>query len=184
MESKIPLYIAVQLEAGFDKDRRRIWLPLPATKKQFETAKKAIDNHCSGVILHRFVCKVPCVGQFIGKSPLSKINHLASRLKTLDYEQVLKICAISESNLLFDTVEEMIEFTYNTKKYTLSPDYFNMEAVWSDASDKSGEFTSLGYLMREAGYDGKPKDRRVPASLDLRGGFGEELYEELETDCV
>ena len=43
-----------------------------------------------------------------------------------------------------------------------------------------GVFTSLGYLSAHGGWRDTATKRKIPAALDLKGKFGEDLYGELE----
>ena len=201
IEPKIPMCIAVQLENGCGKYSRRAWLPLPATKKQFKKAVKSLDPHCCGVAINHYAVKVPAISRWIfAETPLAEVNHLASRLATLDDEQIIKLCAVSESEMYFTTVKQYIEFTYETDMFTLTPGIFTEEELGRHELEKldmpesvkksidphtfgfniaaacESEFTSFGYLMKNAGYSGNKIE--IPASLDLKGSFGEDLYGE------
>ena len=209
IEPKIPMFISVLLENdAFSNDARRVWLPLPATKKQFKEAWEAaagVDN--AYVSINRYSVKIPGVSrQMLYDVSLAKVNHLASRLTGLDYGQIIKLCAISESdNMYFKTVEEVIEHTYNTDRYNLEPDILCEEDLGrrefnklknehlpnyilnciglhdfglSIAKTQKGEFTSLGYLTGDADRQDTVKKYSVPATLDLKGEHGEDLYRE------
>lgn len=209
MEMKIPMYIAVQLESGYDKDSRRVWLPLPATKKQFAVARKAVDPHCRGIVINHYGVKVPGISRYmLAETPLAQVNHLAARLAALDDEQIIKLCAINESEMYFTTVEQLLDYTYTPEKYTLVPDILCEEDLGRRAIGEldpvsfppeivkgridplafgrgiadmeKGEFTSFGYLTHESRWSYTPQKRRVPAALDLKGDYGEELFGELE----
>ena len=200
--------ISVQLESGHGKDLRQIWLALPATKKQFETAAEKLNSDCCGVAISRYSYKVPgSYKALYNESSLAKINHLASRLKKLDNQQIIKMCAIGESNLHFKSIDEMLEFTYDTEMFILVPDIFNEEDLGRHELNKpaynqfadsikeyfephtfgrkiaetgKGEFTSFGYLVQSPAYSGDKTKHRIPPSLDLKGRFGEDLYAELD----
>ena len=208
-EPKIPMYISVQLENGCGNDVKRVWLPLPATKKQYKAAKEKIHRHCCATVINQYSVKVPGISQsMLMDAPLSKVNHLAKRLATLDKDQIIKLCAICDSEMDFYNVEQFIAYTYNTKKYTLVPEIMNEEDLGRYDLDKyalsksgkflknfvdphkfgfyiarleKGEFTSLGYITKEHGWHGE-KPYPVPDILDLKGDFGEELYGEFDIE--
>ena len=207
LHAQIPLYIAVRLES---KDKNRYfdetWLPLPATKQQFyETARMVCDS-LEDLKIGYFYTTIPDLLHCdLEKSPLSVVNHLAARLNMLTEEESLKLNAIMSSIFSFDTAEQIIEYTYNTDRYTFIPGilthwdlgwlhvkkldftglppateksintrHFGLEI----AHDESGWFTPLGYVASKNGWKKKPKKRRIPANLDLKGKNGEELYHE------
>lgn len=212
MQQNTPMYIAVQLESDCGKDFRKAWLPLPATKKQFAAVKESVSGPCcADVTINHYGVKVPCMNRYmLAETPLAQVNHLAARLAALDDEQILKLCAIHESEMYFTSVEQLIEYTYTTDKYTLAPDIFCEEELGRRAireldpgrfppeiienlmdphtygrgiaEMEHGEFTSFGYLTQDAGWNGTAKKHRIPAGLDLKGDHGEDLYGEFEYD--
>ena len=204
IEPKIPMCIVVQLENGCGKHSRRVWLPLPATKKQFASAVKALDTHCCGIAINHYAPRVPGIARYmLANTPLAQVNHLAARLAKLDNEQLIKLCAVIESEMYFTTVEQFIEYTYDSDMFTLIPGIFNEEDLGRHelgkmdtlpesvkksidphtfglniATATESEFTSFGYLMKNTGRSGKKANRCIPASLDLKGSYGEDLYGE------
>ena len=142
IEPKIPMCIAVQLENGCGKYSRRLWLPLPATKKQFEKAVKSLTPHCCGIAINHFAVKAPSLSRWkLAETPLAEVNHLTARLAKLDSEQIIKLCAVSESEMYFTTVREYIAFTYDTDMFTLIPGVFNEEDLGRYELDKSDGIT-------------------------------------------
>lgn len=212
MEPKIPMYISVQLESGYGKDAKRIWLPLPATKKQFAAAKKSVERHGCEMVIKKYSLKIPRISLTdLMEAPFSQVNHLAARLDVLDNNQIIKLCAVSESEMCFDTVEQLIKYTYNTEKYTLDIDVMSEEDLgWREieklglskfpeiimkyiephkfgldiAESENSEFTSFGYLTRDPSWFDVKKKYCIPASLDIKGAFGEELYGEMEIEIT
>ena len=208
-EAKSPMYFSVQLENdSYGNDARRVWLPLPATKKQFKEAWEAASGvGGSYVSINRYAVRVPGISRkMLYDTTLAKVNHLASRLAGFDNEQIMILNAIFESETMnLSTVEQFIELTYNTERYTLDPDVMSEEDLgrrelnklkdehlpryilnciglhdfgMSIAETQKGEFTALGYLIREPDCQSPAKKYSVPAALDLKGEYGEDLYTE------
>lgn len=209
MDKKIPMYLAVQLESDCITHGKRVWIPLPATKKQFQTACEEAAGICGAdVIIKRYGVRVPGMYQSMCmEAPLGQLNHLASRLQTLNDEQITKLCAIIESDYYFTSVEQLIDYTYDPDRYNLAADVkcecdlakmilfdsskcrvpdewipcIDMEYFGSKmAQQERGVFTSLGYLTSRGGWSDTAARRKVPAALDLKGSFGEDLYGELD----
>ena len=202
IKRKIPMYIAVQLESG-DK---RVWLPLPATKAKFADALAKIGAGNNGDFrISNYTHGVPFIsaGKLM-KTPLSVVNHLASRLNKLSDDEILKFCAVDNKAYYFESVGRIIDYTYQTNEYTLLPgvsdeealgDYYigNSKHIKADARLKqcidrrgfgkklaeleNGVFTVHGYLSSKIGWGLPPTiGRPVPESLRLKGYIGEELY--------
>jgi hypothetical protein len=195
------MYIAVQLESG-DK---RVWLPLPATKAKFADALKKIGGNNGDFRIRDYAHRVPLMRvRDLMKTPLSVVNHLASRLNKLSDDEILKFCAVNDTDYYFESVGRIIDFTYQTGEYTLLPGvndeetlgvyyvgdrkHIIAEARLKQCIDRrdfgkklaeldNGVFTVHGYLSSKIGWDLPPTiGRPVPESLRLKGCLGEELY--------
>gem|GEM_PF-5019265 len=207
-----PEYIAVQLESGYGTSSRRQWLPLPATKKQFESAVKYVDEDGIGFNIVKVRGKFPgLLVKMTEEASLAQIKHLAAQIRKLDREQTLKLCAIHETDELFQTIGQLIDFTYNSERYTLESDILNEEDLGlarlqevadynvhlkfanSDCVDpftfgvniakkEKGIFTSLGYLTSKKSWGYTPKPRHIPTEWNLKGQYGEDLYLEEEIE--
>jgi hypothetical protein len=104
-------------------------------------------------------------------------------------------------------VEQFIDYTYNTARYGLIPavkdeedlairsmnipemreapieviDSVDLNALGRKLARKqNGVFTSLGYLTSRNGWRDTAPKRKIPATLDLKGTFGEDLYGEID----
>lgn len=200
IKRKVPMYIAVQLENG----DRRVWLPLPATVEQFNNALEKIDAYYGNLIIKEYNLRVPAMGRgILMKTPLSVVNYLALRLNKLGDGEILKLCAICDSEYYFDRVGQFIDYTFQTGCYSLlagitdeealgiyyigDPKHYIAERVLKKYIDRrefgrrvaeaeNGVFTPHGYLTSSIGWDLPPKERRVPDSLNLKGFIGEDLY--------
>ena len=201
IRNKLPMYIAVQLESC---DGKRVWLPLPAHQARFAEAVEKIDGGFGYFSIKDYATKVPWLSiNKAMKTPLSVMNYLASRLNKLDDNEILKLCAIADSDHFFDRVGEIIDYTFRTDCYRLLPGITDEEALGfyhiNDpktylvdvvrkqcidrrefgkklAKAEKGVFTPHGYLTSSIGWDLPPSERRVPDSLNLKGYLGEDLF--------
>jgi hypothetical protein len=204
IKRKMPLYIAVQLKCG-DK---KLWLPLPATKGQFLEVIAQIGGTKKPFTIRQYGFSIPSLtAEQLIKTPLSVVNHLASRLNKLSDGEILKLSAISSSDYKFVLAEQVIDYSYQTKSYTLrygicdeemlgiahigDPKHDIVQVCPKHRIDRrefgkklarmeNGVFTALGYLTSEIGWNLPPQNRCVPWQLELKDQNGEELY----GDCV
>lgn len=200
IKNKAPLYIAVQLENG-DK---RVWLPLPANKKRFAEAIEKIGDENGDFKIREYNCRIPAMSRYtLMKTPLSVVNYFASRLNKLTDDEVVKLCAVSDSDHYFDHLGQYIDFTFHAPCYDLlqgitdeealggfylqNQQTFTANGVYREgigsyefgrriAEAENGAFTALGYLTSSIGWDLMPEERIVPDSLRLKGVIGEDLY--------
>ena len=200
IKRKIPMYIAVQLE-NLD---RRVWLPLPANQARFDAAISEIQGDCGCYSIKEYNCRVPAMGRgMLMKTPLSMVNYLAYRLNKLDDHEILKLCAICDSDYYFDRVGQFLDYTFQTCCYTLlsgvtdeetlgtyhigDPKSYIADKVLKECIDRreygkrlakaeNGAFTPHGYLTSSIGWELPPTIRRIPDSLNLIGYLGEDLY--------
>ena len=201
IKKKVPMYIAVQLEGTSGK---RIWLPLPATKEQFNAAIGKVDGDCGCFAIKEYNCRIPAMSRHMLEiTPLSIVNYLALRLNKLEDDEILKLCAICDSDYYFDRVGQFLDYTFQTCSYTLLAGITNEEALgiyhigdpknhiadsiltqFLDrrefgrklAEAEKGAFTAHGYLTSSIGWDLPSSMRRVPDSYNLKGYLGEDLY--------
>ena len=206
MKSTQPLYLAVRLES----EDRKIWLPLPATKKQFAAALESIGAENGNFSIAEYTGRVPGLGRkILSETPLSVVNHLAYRLSRLTDEDIVKLCAIFDTDYWFDTAGQIIDYSFATDSYTLLPGVTDAEALGRYyvgdsgavaacaklkecidrrefgkrlAEKEKGAFSPHGYVTSKIGWDLPEKERRVPGHLNLKGWLGEELYEDWEAD--
>lgn len=104
---------------------------------------------------------------------LDELNYLASRVNGLDPEELLKFTAAVEHGEYADSLEDLINLTYNLDRCELYPvqnaeeyghwlidelraielpeqalNYFNYESYGEDtAINEGGTFTSYGYML-------------------------------------
>jgi hypothetical protein len=202
MIGNTPLYIAAQLES--EKTQRRIWLPLPVTKQDYNAVIAKLDPDGYGVRIVTYAKSLPYLKiAWLMKTPLAVNNHLAARLYIMKQDDLLKLLAINDSDYYFNLVEQFVDYSYQTDKYTLLPGVCNEEALGEYyignpnhvvttqnirecldryafgkrlAEMEDGVFTPHGYLTSEIGWDLRPQDTPVPEQLNLKGSIGEDLY--------
>ena len=202
IKRKVPMYIAVQLECTFGC--KRAWLPLPANQARFQETIEKIDGDYGCFKIKEYNCRVPAMGRdMLAITPLSVVNYLAARLNKLTDDEILKLCAVCDSDYYFDRVGQFIDYTFQTGCYTLLPGVTDEEALGKYyigdpknyiadvvlkqiidhreygkrlAEAENGVFTAHGYLTSSIGWDLPPTERRVPDSLNLKGYIGEDLY--------
>ena len=174
--NRCPIYIAVLLENG----NKKTWLPLPATKQQFNKAIGKICGASPGITECRqlsvsdYAVNAPGLNAIrLIRTPLAVVNHLAARFKDLTEENIIKLCAIYDAEFSYFSAEWLIEYTYQLDSYTLLPHICENDPDYIAGKAKS---TPRGYIIAKNGWDNKVKDYPVPASLNLKGFIGEDLY--------
>ena len=206
--NKIPMYIAVQLENSQSRDR--VWLALPANKERFAEALTKIGSERGEFLIVEYAIKVPKLSRrMLMRTPLAAVNFLAARLNTLNDDEIIKLCAISDTDYYFDYIGQYIDFTYAHNNYTLLPGVTDSEALGeyylngnrhiiadsklkkcvdrreygkNIAALENGVFTPHGYITSKTGWSYKFKDRVVPEQLNLKGFLGEDIYGDWEED--
>jgi hypothetical protein len=201
INQKMPLYIAVKLNSG----NKSVWLPLPANKARFNAALEKIDASYGKVNVAEYACHIPGMWwhRRLMEVPLAVVNYLASRLNKLSDYEILKLCAICDTDFYFVTVEQYIDYTFQTYCYTLLPHVTDEESLgkyhigspkhriadkvlkkYIDrleygrrlAEAENGAFTPNGYLTSSIGWYLPSKGRNIPDSLNLKDYNGGDLY--------
>ena len=107
-------------------------------------------------------------------STVEMVNLLVKRLSTLSQVQIEKLEAVMQSEMRFNTIEQLIDFTYNTDYFVLIPNVHNAEELaryyiyesgmiempdeWKSGIDllsfgtnlekcEKGSYTDRGYLL-------------------------------------
>ena len=164
--------ISVALDCG----GKRTWLALPATAAGLNEALREIGASDRPYFIGD--CKVgpdlPLRGFIVGGA-LPEVDYLAARLAELPPAQMEKLAAVMETPEALTTIKQVIDFTYNTDYYTLTPgihsaedlgrhDLYHSELIqmpeeWKSAIDperlgeriaevEGGIFTRHGYLCQ------------------------------------
>ena len=159
-----------------------VYLSLPATKEELHEAMKALNitaDNPQDFFLNGYSTdenrRIEIPFDWIRDGDLDKINFLASRLEELTPEQLEKLDAVMHSDFKPDSLDGLINHTYNTDFYTYVPgifsykelgDYFlndsgmvQMPEHWKAGIDKEdfgynaalhedGKLTDYGYIAR------------------------------------
>ncbi|MEZ3491533.1 MAG: DUF4316 domain-containing protein [Lachnospiraceae bacterium] len=159
-----------------------VYLSLPATKEELHEAMKALNITAGNP--HDFFLngystdenrRIEIPFDWIRDGDLDKINFLAARLEELTAEQLEKLDAVMHSDFKPDSLDGLINHTYNTDFYSYIPgifsykelgDYFlndsgkvQMPEHWKAGIDKEdfgynaalhedGKLTDYGYIAR------------------------------------
>lgn len=210
MKTKMPMYIAVRLESGYKDSERKIWLPLPATKKEFEGALEAIDSAFGDFEITCYNVRVPGIcRELLMESPLARVNFLAARLAEMDEDQILKLAAIIDSDRYFTELEQFINYTFTHERFTLISQVKSEEDLGLMALEsiefssvppkykacigahklgsnlarlQDGQFTALGYVFPLDGWYANTLRYEAPVHLNLVGAVGEDLYGDIYDD--
>ena len=194
----IPLYIAARFQIK-EAPHNAQWFQLPLTKSMLGNGESVIAD----VALTEYSTSLPGYIDFNNAS-FSKVNHLASRLQKLSDDELLKLIAIMTGTHRFSKVEELINYTYNTKDYGFTPDITNeselayrrlaeldfsgLPSSVKDSIDiekfgkntywlENGRFAALGYISsKNDWWDEKIKEYRVPVSLDIKGKDSSDIF--------
>ena len=159
-----------------------VYLSLPATKEELHEAMKALNITAGNP--HDFFLngystdenrRIEIPFDWIRDGSLDKINYLAARLEEMTTEQLEKLDAVMHSDFKPDSLDGLINHTYNTDFYSYVPgifsykelgDYFlndsgmvQMPEHWKAGIDKEdfgynaalhedGKLTDYGYIAR------------------------------------
>lgn len=148
---------------------------LPTTSAEFNNALTGIGAQDNGYSIME--CKSELglpFDKLIFGCDISVINYLAVRLSILPPFQLDKLAAIMQSEMRFNTIGQIIDFTYNTDYFVLIPNIHNAEELaryyiyesgiiempdeWKSGIDllsfginlekcEKGSYTGKGYLL-------------------------------------
>ncbi len=152
-------------------------LSFPTTKEQVQAALREIGVdglRYQEIIILEYSIGVNGVARVLGEfAHLDELNYLASRVNGLDPEELLKFTAAVAHGEYADSLEDLINLTYNLDRCELYPvqnaeeyghwlidelraielpeqalNYFNYESYGEDtAINEGGTFTSYGYML-------------------------------------
>ncbi|MDE6280772.1 MAG: antirestriction protein ArdA [Oscillospiraceae bacterium] len=152
-------------------------LSFPTTKEQVQAALREIGVdglRYQEIIILEYSIGVKGVARALGEfAHLDELNYLASRINSLDPEELLKFTAAVEHGEYASSAEDLINLTYNLDRYELYPvqnaeeyglwlvdelltmelpeqarDYFDFEAYGeATAINEGGTFTAQGYML-------------------------------------
>lgn len=116
--------ISVALESG----KNSTWLALPATAEELNKALLNIGALDKDYAIT--TCRTPLdisLDKAVIGGDINTVNYLAARLAELPQGQLNKLAAVTETPGTIDTIERMIDFTYNIDFFVLIPNIQNAE---------------------------------------------------------
>ena len=175
--------VLIQNRTEFEKGNPAgVFLSLPATKEELHEAMKALNitaDNPQDFFLNGYSTaegrRIEIPFDWIRDGDLDKINFLASRLEEMTPEQLEKLDAIMHSDFKPESLDRLIDHTYNPDFYSYIPgifsykelgDYFlndsgkvQMPEEWKAGIDKEdfgfnaalhedGKLTNHGYIAR------------------------------------
>ena len=181
--------VLIQNRTEFEKGNPAgVFLSLPATKEELHEAMKALNitaDNPHDFFLNGYSTdekrRIDIPFDWIRDGDLDKINFLAARLEEMTTEQLEKLDAIMHSDFKPESLDRLINHTYNSDFYSYVPgilsykelgDYFlndsgkvQMPEQWKAGIDKEdfgfnaalhedGKLTDYGYIAR-SGTDWK-----------------------------
>ena len=181
--------LLIQNRTEFEKGNpTTVFLSLPATKEELHEAMKALNitaDNPQDFFLNGYSTadnrRIEIPSDWIRDGDLDRINYLASRLEEMTPEQLERLDAVMHSNFKPESLDKLIDHTYNTDFYSYVPgilsykelgDYFlndsgkvQMPEEWKAGIDKEdfgfnaalhedGKLTDYGYIAR-SGTDWK-----------------------------
>ena len=170
--------LSIRIMKRADEGLGGVWLPLPSTEEQLKAVLNEIGMKEAAqrdilISDYRTTLSVLDNTSLIANTNLNELNFLAARLAELDPIQLEKLEAVGESPYHLNSIAKMIDFTYNTDYYVLTPGVHNAEDLgryclshadetevpedWQGGNDpaalgkhisetEKGAFTSHGYL--------------------------------------
>ena len=173
-----------------------VYLSLPATKEELHEAMKALNitaGNPQDFFLNGYSTdenrRIEIPFDWIRDGDLDKINYLAARLEELTTEQLEKLDAVMHSDFKPDSLDGLINHTYNTDFYSYIPGIFSYKELGDYFLNDSGkvqmpEHWKAGIDKEDFGYnaalheDGKLTDHGYIARS---GTEWKELYNGNET---
>ena len=181
--------VLIQNRTEFEKGNPAgVFLSLPATKEELHEAMKALNitaDNPQDFFLNGYSTadnrRIEIPFDWIRDGDLDRINYLAARLEEMTTEQLEKLDAVMHSDFKPESLDKLIDHTYNTDFYSYVPgilsykelgDYFlndsgkvQMPEQWKAGIDKEdfgfnaalhedGKLTDYGYIAR-SGTDWK-----------------------------
>ena len=181
--------VLIQNRTEFEKGNpATVFLSLPATKEELHEAMKALNitaDNPQDFFLNGYSTaegrRIEIPSDWIRDGDIDKINFLAARLEEMTPEQLEKLDAVMHSGFMPESLDKLIDHTYNTDFYSYVPGilsykelgyYFlndsgkvQMPEEWKAGIDKEsfgfnaalhedGKLTDYGYIAR-SGTDWK-----------------------------
>ena len=159
-----------------------VWLSLPATREELAEAMKALHitaDNPQDFFLNGYSTeagrRVEIPFEWVREADIDKLNFLAARLEEMTPAQLDKINAFMQTDFKLDSLDKLIDYTYNTDYFVYIPevytrsdlgDYYlnesgmvQMPEEWKASIDKedfgsnaalceNGRFTDYGYILK------------------------------------
>lgn len=159
-----------------------VWLSLPATREELAEAMKALHitaNNPQDFFLNGYSTeagrRVEIPFEWVREAEIDNLNFLAARLEEMTPAQLDKINAFMQTDFKLDSLDKLIDYTYNTDYFVYIPevytrsdlgDYYlnesgmvQMPEEWKAGIDKedfgsnaalceNGRFTDYGYILK------------------------------------
>ncbi|EOS39388.1 hypothetical protein C808_01809 [Lachnospiraceae bacterium M18-1] len=158
--------VLIQNRTEFEKHNPAgVYLSLPATKEELHEAMKALNitaGNPQDFFLNGYSTdenrRIEIPFDWIRDGDLDKINFLAARLEELTAEQLEKLDAVMHSDFKPDSLDRLIDYTYNTDFYSYVPGIFSYKELGDYFLNDSGkvqmpEHWKAGIDKEDFGYN-------------------------------
>ena len=164
--------VLIQNRTEFEKGNpATVFLSLPATKEELLEAMKALNitaENPQDFFLNGYSTadnrRIEIPFDWIRDGDFDKINYLASRLEEMTPEQLEKLDAVMHSDFKPESLDRLIDHTYNTDFYSYVPGILSYKELG-------------GYFLNDSGKVQMPEEWK--AGIDKEGfGFNAALHED------
>ena len=164
--------VLIQNRTEFEKGNpATVFLSLPATKEELHEAMKALNitaDNPQDFFLNGYSTadnrRIEIPSDWIRDGDLDRINYLASRLEEMTPEQLEKLDAVMHSNFKPESLDKLIDHTYNTDFYSYVPGILSYKELG-------------GYFLNDSGKVQMPEEWK--AGIDKESfGFNAALHED------
>ena len=164
--------VLIQNRTEFEKGNpATVFLSLPATKEELHEAMKALNitaDNPQDFFLNGYSTadnrRIEIPFDWIRDGDFDKINYLASRLEEMTPEQLEKLDAVMHSDFKPESLDRLIDHTYNTDFYSYVPGILSYKELG-------------GYFLNDSGKVQMPEEWK--AGIDKEDfGFNAALHED------
>ena len=164
--------VLIQNRTEFEKGNpATVFLSLPATKEELHEAMKALNitaDNPQDFFLNGYSTadnrRIEIPFDWIRDGDLDRINYLASRLEEMTPEQLEKLDAVMHSDFKPESLDRLIDHTYNTDFYSYVPGILSYKELG-------------GYFLNDSGKVQMPEEWK--AGIDKESfGFNAALHED------
>ena len=164
--------VLIQNRTEFEKGNpATVFLSLPATKEELHEAMKALNitaDNPQDFFLNGYSTaegrRIEIPSNWIRDGDLDRINFLAARLEEMTPEQLEKMDAVMHSDFKPESLDRLIDHTYNTDFYSYIPGILSYKELG-------------GYFLNDSGKVQMPEEWK--AGIDKEDfGFNAALHED------